>query len=212
MLGGTLRVSASPVVIVGAVVTAVAFAGWTAAVVSRALFIERFDVVARGLLARIRSPATDGVAGPLSTFATREPLALQAIVAFALLLVTGSRTDAARFAIAAVGAGTLTDWIKRTVARPRPARPYLIPWFGGFSYPSGDLATASAIYSTLVAIVGRALPDPTAHAALLAILVSVIALLAVCRVYVGVHHPSDVLGGVLLGIAWALAVAAGFAT
>jgi membrane-associated phospholipid phosphatase len=55
------------------------------------------------------------------------------------------------------------------------------------------------------------LPDGTARAVLFIIVATLLGLLAACRVYVGVHYPSDVTGGAFLGAAWALFVSAWFA-
>jgi undecaprenyl-diphosphatase len=104
----------------------------------------------------------------------------------------------------------LSQLVKAAVARPRPAVPHLIGWLRGSSYPSGDLLTATSIYLTIALIVSSHLPDRRAVSVLFAILVSLLVLLAACRVYVGVHHPSDVVGGILLGAAWALFVSAWF--
>src|SRR5206468_9600073 len=99
-------------------------------------------------LARRRTDRIDGFVGPLSTLATREPLTIQAAVAFAMIIVTIGGSAPLQFAVAAIGSGLLSELVKRTVARPRPARPHVIRWIRSFSYPSGDLLTASAIYLT----------------------------------------------------------------
>jgi membrane-associated phospholipid phosphatase len=191
-----------------AIVLAALFAALTAAVVAPDSALRRLDDRAMAAVARRRTERIDGVLGPLATLATREPLVVQSLVAFVMLAVTIGRAAALHFAVAAIGSGILSEGVKRAVNRARPKGPHLIRWIRGFSYPSGDLLTAAAIYLTIALIASPRLPDDTARAALFTIVVLVLGLLAVCRFYVGVHHPSDVAGGVCLGAAWALFVAA----
>jgi membrane-associated phospholipid phosphatase len=197
--------------ILGALGFFVAFAAVTAAVVARRSPVKRFDERFMAALARRRTDRLDGAAGPLSMLATQEPLTVQGMIAFVMIIVTIGGNAPLHFAVAAVGSGLLSELVKRTVARPRPAGPHLIRWIRGFSYPSGDLLTASAIHLTIALIVSPHLPGCAASAVLFAIVTTLLGLLAACRVYTGVHYPSDVLGGALLGAGWALFVSAWFA-
>jgi undecaprenyl-diphosphatase len=92
--------------------------------------------------------------------------------------------------------------LKRLVARPRPSdalgRPLaLVPLPDPFSFPSGHAAATTAVASTLVmAHRGR---HPRAAPA---------ALVSYSRVALRVHHAGDVLAGVALGLAGALAARA----
>ena len=188
----------------------VGFGTVTAAVVAPQSPVKRFDERVMAGLARLRNETIDWIVGPLSMLASQEPLTLQGLIAFVMLIVTIAGDAPKHFALTAIGSGILSEVVKRTVARPRPSGPRLIRWIRGSSYPSGDLLTATAIYLTIALIVSPHLPDGTARLALFTIVTGLLALLAACRVYVGVHHPSDVVGGILLGAAWALFVSAWF--
>ena len=190
---------------------AVAFAAITWSVVARPRTLARLDERVMRAFARRRTRMLDGVVGPLSMLATQEPLTLQSLIAFLMLIVTIGGPALAQFVVVSVGSGMLSEIVKRLVRRARPPGPHLIPWFRGFSYPSGDLLTASAIYVTSALIVTPYLPNETAVVTLFAIIGSVLVLLAMCRVYGRVHYPSDVLGGACLGLAWAFFVSAWFA-
>ncbi len=203
--------SSFALLISGASCLALGFVGLTVSVVAAGSPVKRFDERAMAAIVRRRSDRSDRIMTPLSTLATMEPLAVQGIVAFAVLLVTLEGAPLLQFALAAVGSGLLTRLAKTVVARPRPTVPHLIRWVRGSSYPSGDLLTASSIYGTLVLIAAPHLPPGAGAWVLSGIVAGLISLLACCRVYVGVHHPSDVAAGMLLGSAWTLFIAAWFA-
>ena len=89
--------------------------------------------------------------------------------------------------------------LKHLVARPRPfveleALTTLFPAQTGFSFPSGHTASSFAASGVFV------------HGAFprwIKVLFPVLAvLMGVSRLYVGVHYPSDVLAGMLLGLFW----------
>ena len=186
------------------------FAVTTWAVV-RPTALTRFDDRVMTAIAARRTKTLDGIAAPLSMLATMEPLIVESLVAFAMLVVTVGGRALVHFMVVAVGSGALSEIVKRLVRRPRPPRPHVIPWIRGHAYPSGDLLTAGAIYTTVALIASPHLPDATARGVLFASVGGVLALLGACRVYVGVHHPSDVVGGACLGVGWALLVSAWFA-
>jgi len=199
------------VLMLGALGLAVAFAVVTAAVVAPGSPLPRIEKELMAAIARRRTDFLDRSLGPLSMLATQEPLIVQALVAFVMIAVTIGGASVAHFLVAAVGSGILNRLVKRAVRRARPAGPYLIPWFRGLSYPSGDALTATAIYLTIAMIAAPSLPTGAASLAAFAIVAVLVGLLATCRVYAGVHHPSDVLGGILLGASWACFVSAWFA-
>ncbi len=101
------------------------------------------------------------------------------------------------------GADLLALVLKTTIDRQRPyetlaeADPLLRASVGN-SLPSGHAATSFAGAIVLGYLFRRALPG----------LLALAALVAVSRIYVGVHYPSDVLAGAALGAAVALAVVA----
>lgn len=115
-------------------------------------------------------------------------------IAAALALVRGRRTVLLATAAAVVAADLLAIVLKGLVDRPRPYRafpeqdPLLTSTLEG-AMPSGHAATSFAG----AVVLSRAAPR------LLPVLLVLAAAMAWSRVYVGVHYPSDVLAGALLG-------------
>jgi undecaprenyl-diphosphatase len=93
--------------------------------------------------------------------------------------------------------------LKRLVARPRPSdawgRPLaLVPLPDPFSFPSGHAAATTAVATTAV----------LAHPTTALIALPLAGLVSYSRVALRVHHASDVLAGMGLGLAGALAARA----
>jgi undecaprenyl-diphosphatase len=93
-------------------------------------------------------------------------------------------------------------WLKARTSRPRPYQVYsaisaAAPALDRFSFPSGH--TLHAVAFSLVAVAGFPQLAPLVYP--FAVLV------AVSRPVLGLHYPSDVLAGALLGAATAQAVA-----
>lgn len=91
--------------------------------------------------------------------------------------------------------------IKNIVARPRPYRmleelTILIPEPGEFSFPSGHTSSSFAAGVVLYLMLPKKYGIP---AMVLAFLIGI------SRLYVGVHYPTDVLGGMVMGTLLAVA-------
>lgn len=89
--------------------------------------------------------------------------------------------------------------LKLLIAHPRPEG-------AAMGFPSGH-ATAAAAYFGAIAYVADSLPTRGLRVAVRALALVVIALVAVARVVLRAHWPSDALGGIALGLALASAAA-----
>jgi undecaprenyl-diphosphatase len=68
----------------------------------------------------------------------------------------------------------------------------------------GHSLAAASLYLTMAILVCRHLKRTGHQIAILAMTVGIILLVGTTRIYLGVHYPSDVASGILLGTAWAL--------
>ncbi len=122
------------------------------------------------------------------------------VAALIVLLVhrSGAHATARRAAATVMLAGATELVLNRVVQRPRPAVETLLPYTPTTSsFPSGHATVAFALATAL------AQDRPGLRAPLYAVAV----LVAVSRVYLGVHHPSDVVAGAVLGAGMGLLVA-----
>ncbi|HUI65708.1 MAG TPA: phosphatase PAP2 family protein [Bacteroidota bacterium] len=102
----------------------------------------------------------------------------------------------ARLAIAFAFELSLYKVLKQSLRRPRPyivlaAVTNAVAPPDEFSFPSGHTAAATVVLT----VVGSVYPGA------IFVLAPLAALIAISRVYLGMHYPSDVVAGALLGIA-----------
>ena len=124
-----------------------------------------------------------------------------------LLWLLGHRRTTA-FLLASVGSGiALSQLLKSLFERPRPE---LVPHGSEVytaSFPSGHSMMAAVVYLTLAVLLTRTFRQPAVRAYLMVLAVTVVLSVGASRVYLGVHWPTDVLAGWLLGAGWALSCA-----
>jgi undecaprenyl-diphosphatase len=158
-----------------------------------------------------RTPTLNGVMVGITTFGSRTFLASLIVVTLAILIVRRERREVIHLVVASLGLGALVWVTKGIVERARPTEVAHVVNVSGFSYPSGHSAATATLYLTMAVIAASHLRTRAAKAALVAGVALLVALVGLSRVYLGVHYPSDVLGGMSLGASWALMLAAAVA-
>jgi undecaprenyl-diphosphatase len=120
-----------------------------------------------------------------------------------LLGRAGLWREAAAVAIALGGAMLISDVTKTLTARARPSVEHLQAVTGS-SFPSGHATQASAFWLSLVLALRATRVTSFARRAAGVFAATLVLAVAWSRVYLGVHYPSDVVAGVILGSGWAL--------
>jgi membrane-associated phospholipid phosphatase len=88
------------------------------------------------------------------------------------------------------------------VSRPRPTGvAHTTSNLMGYSYPSGHVGFFVWLSVLAMVLLARKLPPPL-YIACWCLAVVLVAAAALSRIYVGAHWPSDVVGGLLVGVAW----------
>jgi undecaprenyl-diphosphatase len=119
-----------------------------------------------------------------------------------LLLVRKPRA-AAFVAVAVSGAAALSLALKGVFERPRPDLVPHLSYVTSSSFPSGHSMLSASVFLTLGALLARQEESLILKAYFLIVALSITFLVGLSRVYVGVHWPTDVLGGWAAGSAWA---------
>ncbi len=119
-----------------------------------------------------------------------------------LLLVKSLRNKyGVKFAIAALSSTALYQGMKYIFQRPRPDIALRLIEESGYSFPSGHSMNCLVSYGILAYLLLRYCENRKLAKLLSIGLGLIIILIGLSRVYVGVHFPTDVIGGWSLGIA-----------
>jgi len=103
---------------------------------------------------------------------------------------------------AAIGGGALDLILKEIFARPRPeVVPHLVN-ASTWSFPSGHSVMSAVVYISLAVIFIPANLNNRLKKYILTSAIILSLLIGISRIYLGVHYPTDVLGGWILGAIW----------
>ena len=136
-------------------------------------------------------------------------LALISLVAVATLAMKRRRLQARIFAATVVLGQVLAEAIKLIAGRPRPDIVTRFDIVYSSSFPSGHSTMAPVVYLTLAVILAAGEQRRDVRALIFACAVAVTIAVGISRVYLGVHWPTDVLAGWVLGAAIALVAMTG---
>ena len=166
------------------------------------------DEPIRSAVHSLASPALTAVMRVLTNLGARAFLIPAGIVAAALLLWNRKRREAALLGAAVTGGTLVSEALKLLFRRARPD-----PFFGfeaphSYAFPSGHAVSSVCFYGVLALLLAQTLRSRGARAALWTVAVALAGLVGLSRVYLGVHYPSDVLGGYALAVVWVAAVRA----
>ncbi len=125
------------------------------------------------------------------------------VVAALFLALTDHRISALLLLVATAGGLVLNDVLKLTFHRPRP---HVFTWAthaSSTSFPSGHAMSAIIVYATIAYLAARLEKHRWERWLTFFVAALIIGLVCISRLYLGVHFPSDVLAGLLIGLAWA---------
>jgi undecaprenyl-diphosphatase len=128
-------------------------------------------------------------------------LVVLAIVGF--LLLQGRRRTALFITVTSATGEALNAAMKAVFSRARPSIvPHLRDAFST-SFPSGHAMESAIIYLTLGAMLMRIAEGRLTKIYCFTMALLLTFLVGVSRVYLGVHYPTDVIGGWIIGMFWA---------
>ncbi len=143
------------------------------------------------------------IAVDLTALGSEAGLSILTLFLCAFFFLTGRRRVAAHSLLAAAGAAGLTVALKSYFERSRPDIALRLVEVEGFSYPSGHSLASAAIYFTCAILVDKRLSGFLPRCLMWTFFLALIGVIGFTRIYLGVHFFSDVVAGILLGIAWA---------
>ena len=100
-----------------------------------------------------------------------------------------------------VGTAGINVVLKHIIQRERPNINRLIPE-KGYSFPSGHSMMSMAFYGMLIFLIFKYVKNTALKWTLIVILTILLSTIGITRIYLGVHYPSDVIGGFLVSLTY----------
>ena len=103
------------------------------------------------------------------------------------------------YVVGTLGVSTIINLIlKNIIRRDRPITLRLIEETG-YSFPSGHAMGSMAFYGSIIVLIKNSKLDKKYKYLINCLLSLIIFLIGISRIYLGVHYPSDILGGWIIG-------------
>lgn len=132
------------------------------------------------------------------------PRIFAGLCAAAWLAWRGAGNDALLLLSVTAVETVIGEGMKEAFVRTRPALVPHLDQVVSLAYPSGHAAHSGALYLLGAALIGRRVERRESRRALLILAAVLVMLIGFSRVMLGVHWPSDVVGGWMLGAGFAL--------
>jgi undecaprenyl-diphosphatase len=171
----------------------------------------KFD---RSILLALRDPQNPSVPiGPgwlvsaaldITALGSATVLGLTVVAIAGFLILQGMWRTGLFVAVASGSALFVNAALKQFFQRPRPDVVPHLREVMTMSFPSGHALTSAVVYLTLGALSMRIAERRLTKFYCMAVAMLVTVLVGASRVYLGVHYPTDVLAGWLIGLCWAL--------
>jgi undecaprenyl-diphosphatase len=167
---------------------------------------RHFDEVTRGTVHQLASPAMTTAMRGISFLGS---MIFLTIATAAVIIWFASRKwgrEAKLVAATMVGASALNMTLKLAFKRVRP-----VPFFDllppeSYSFPSGHALTSACFFGAFAAIVTARIKRRRPRILVWIVCITTFVLIGLSRIYLGVHHTTDVIAGFAAALIWILVV------
>lgn len=161
-----------------------------------------FDNAAMKFMGEHQVPWISNAMVDVTTLGTGIVVAMIVAVSALFLWLYDYKQSATLLLVTTLGGLLLNDVLKLGFDR---ARPQFFDWgthVSSSSFPSGHAMSAAVVYPTVAYLATRLQKTHRGRFATMFAAATMVVLISFSRVYLGVHYPSDVLAGVIVGLAW----------
>jgi len=172
------------------------FVFWSINVALQTSLIKNFDSI---LINQIyhHNNLTLGIFRPITDIGDTYETITIAVIFFLILIMKKYYYASIYLVLNKVVISGLNSLIKNIVERPRPSHHHYVS-AGGFSFPSGHSASSFALYISILVISLFIFKKLSTKIVISSVCIITVVLIGYSRIFLGVHYPSDVLGGYLL--------------
>ncbi|MBR2564087.1 MAG: phosphatase PAP2 family protein [Paenibacillus sp.] len=164
--------------------------------------IHRFDAVLIGWIQGLESPGMTQVMEFFTWIGSELQVVVIAVVVMLVLYVfLHHRRELLFLASVLAGSTLLNTLLKLVFQRARPTINRIIE-VSGYSFPSGHSMAAFSLYGGLAFLIWKHIPSFTGRLFMIAASAAFILMIGISRIYLGVHYPSDIVGGYFLSGSW----------
>jgi len=166
-------------------------------------YTQQFDEAVLRWMHRNQTPWVEQVMIEVTMLGTWIVVLSIVSIAGLFLWLTRHKYSTVLLLVATAGGIGLNTILKVGFARPRPQ---VFEWgthASSWSFPSGHAMSSTVVYITVAYLAARLQKTRLARFATLAVFAVIIAVICFSRLYLGVHYPSDVAAGVIIGLSWA---------
>jgi undecaprenyl-diphosphatase len=139
----------------------------------------------------------------VTALGTGTVVAMIVFVAGTFLWLNKHKHSALLLLVATFGGLMLNNFLKTGFNRPRPQIFKWATYAVSSSFPSGHAMSSVIVYGTVAYLAARLQQRAASRALTLGFAALIIALICISRMYLGVHYPSDIAAGLIIGLAWA---------
>lgn len=163
---------------------------------------QSFDDSVLHWMAGHHTATLDSVMLEITSLGTGSAVMMIVGVAALFLALTRHRYSAALL-LAATGGGSLLNIVLKHYFER--SRPHVFEWGThalSSSFPSGHAMSATIVYTTVAYLAARLQSRVWERALTMFVAAVIILAISASRVYLGVHYPSDVAAGMIIGVGW----------
>ncbi|OAB43851.1 phosphatase PAP2 family protein [Paenibacillus antarcticus] len=164
--------------------------------------IKNFDNTMINLIQGLESPQLTTIMKLFTMIGNGFSIAIITfVVMFILYIFLGHRTELVFLVCVVIGSSLLNTLLKLIFKRARPDI-NRIAEAHGYSFPSGHSMAAFTLYGVIAFLLWKHVPTAVGRVTIIILSSLFITLIGVSRIYLGVHYPSDILGGYLMSACW----------
>lgn len=164
--------------------------------------IAHFDTAVIGFVQGLEAPWLTSIMKVFTWIGSGYVVALIALIGFMVLYFVLRYRHQAFLLISVIAGSVLLNSVLKLYFRRERPEIHRIMDANGFSFPSGHTMMAFALYAIIAYIAWRNVKKTMSRVVLVLFTAFMIIMIGTSRIYLGVHYPSDIVGGFAASALW----------